>query len=313
MRRLLVALIPLALLALSIPTAAVRAQSELCFSETGGYCIRGRFLQYWQQNGALSVFGYPVTEASDEVNRDTGQSYLTQWFQRNRFERHPENQAPYDVLLGRLGDDRLRQLGRNWQAEGRESGPQQGCLWFEQTGHNVCNQEGNLGFRSYWEANGLNDPRLNDYGQSLALFGLPLTAPKAETNSSGDTVLTQWFERARFEWHPNNPREYKVLLGLLGNEVRAQGSRTADVHIMQFAFHPDPVEITVGTTVKWTNQDDVEHTATHGVPVAPGNVFDSGVMAPGGSFAFTFTSAGEYPYYCRLHPAMRGMVRVRAP
>ena len=41
-----------------------------------------------------------------------------------------------------------------------------------------------------------------------------------ETNTSGDTIETQWFERARFECHPNNPPEYRVLLGLLGNEVR---------------------------------------------------------------------------------------------
>jgi hypothetical protein len=41
-----------------------------------------------------------------------------------------------------------------------------------------------------------------------------------ETNANGDTVLTQWFERARFEWHPGNPDAYKVLLGLLGREVR---------------------------------------------------------------------------------------------
>ncbi len=133
---------------------------------------------------------------------------------------HTELAAPYDVLLGRLGDDRLRQLGRNWQAEPRESGPQPGCIWFEQTGHNVCNQGGALGFRRYWESNGLRDPRLNRYGQSLALFGLPLTAPRMETNTSGDNVLTQWFKRARFEWHPNQPNQFKVLLGLLGNEVR---------------------------------------------------------------------------------------------
>ena len=42
-----------------------------------------------------------------------------------------------------------------------------------------------------------------------------------ETNSSGDTVLTQWFERAGFEWHPGQPEQYRVLLGLLGNEVRS--------------------------------------------------------------------------------------------
>jgi len=41
-----------------------------------------------------------------------------------------------------------------------------------------------------------------------------------ETNANGDTVLTQWFERGRMEWHPNNPANFRVLLGLLGTEVR---------------------------------------------------------------------------------------------
>jgi hypothetical protein len=208
-----------ALLVLSFPLQPTSAQAQRCFPQTN-QCISGRFRQFWEQNGGLQVFGYPITAAANEVNRDTGQTYLTQWFERNRFELHPENRPPYDVLLGRLGDDRLRQLGRNWQAEPRENGPQANCLWFERTGHNVCNQGGALGFRTYWERNGLRDPALNAYGRSLALFGLPLTAPRMETNTSGDTVLTQWFERARFEWHPNNPNPFKVLLGLLGNEVR---------------------------------------------------------------------------------------------
>ncbi len=194
------------------------AQNDQCFPQTN-QCINGRFRQFWEQNGGLAVFGYPITPARQENNRDTGQSYLTQWFERNRFELHIENPVPYDVLLGRLGDDRLIQTGRDWRQEGREIGPQAGCLWFEQTGHNVCNQDSSRGFRQYWETHGLHDPQLDAYQRSLALFGLPLTQPRAETNSSGDTVLTQWFERARFEWHPGNPTEYKVLLGRLGDEI----------------------------------------------------------------------------------------------
>lgn len=188
-------------------------QAQRCFPETG-HCIAGRFRQYWEQNGGLPVFGYPIGPAQDELNRDTGQTYLTQWFERNRFELHPENSAPYDVLLGRLGDDRLRQLGSDWQTFGK--GQQTaGCLWFAETGHSVCPP-----FRGYWETHGLRDPALSAYARSLALFGLPLSERVMETNTSGDTVETQWFERARFECHPNNPPEYRVLLGLLGNEVR---------------------------------------------------------------------------------------------
>lgn len=207
----------LMMIATSWPANLVRAE-EQCFPETQ-QCVSGRFAATWDEHGGLPVFGMPLTGAVDEHNHDTDTTYLTQWFERNRFELHSEKVPPYDILLGRLGDDRLRHLGRDWQTEGRESGPQAGCLWFAQTGHNVCDQDGNLGFKSYWESHGLNDPQLDRYARSLALFGLPLTAARIETNSSGDRVLTQWFERARFEYHPTNPSSSRVLLGLLGTEV----------------------------------------------------------------------------------------------
>ena len=200
------------------------AADQRCFGETG-QCISGRFRAYWEQNGGLAVFGFPISSARDEVNRDTGQTYLTQWFERNRIELHTENPAPYDVLLGRLGDDRLRQQNVDWrlQPAGERTSA---CLWFEQTKHSVCDQMPGVGFKTYWQGRGLSDPALDTYGRSLALFGLPLTEPYMETNSSGDTVLTQWFERARFEWHPTNPQAYKVLLGLLGNELRTAPTDT---------------------------------------------------------------------------------------
>ncbi|HZG67191.1 MAG TPA: hypothetical protein VEZ12_10635 [Herpetosiphonaceae bacterium] len=200
------------LASVSLPLSTV-AQADRCFPETG-QCISGRFRQYWEQNGGLAVFGYPITPAQDEVNADTGQTYLTQWFERNRFELHTDTAAPYDVQLGRLGDARLKQQGRDWFTfpKGQQTA---GCLWFPETGHSVCEP-----VRSYWETHGLLDPALNPYARSLALFGLPLSERTMETNASGDAIETQWFERARFECHANNPPEFRVLLGLLGNEVR---------------------------------------------------------------------------------------------
>ncbi len=195
------------------------AATGRCFPETE-QCVHETFQTYWEQNGGLPVFGFATTAARQETNRDTGKQYLTQWFERNRLEYHPEQAAPYNILLGRLGEDRLLQLGVNWQTLPRERGPKSGCLWFAQTGHNVCDQASSIGFKTYWETHGLRSSALNAYDQSLALFGLPLTEPRMEKNASGDSVLTQWFERARFEYHPSKPQPYKVLLGLLGNEVR---------------------------------------------------------------------------------------------
>lgn len=67
---------------------------------------------------------------------------------------------------------------------------------------------------SYWRSYGLLDPERSAEERSLALFSLPLIEPQIETNASGDRVLTQWFERARFEAHAAPG----VLLGLLGSE-----------------------------------------------------------------------------------------------
>ncbi len=210
-----------ALVVLLGPSSPMQAAADhddnepICFSETG-FCLREQFKAYWQQNGGLAVFGYPLTEARAERNKDTGKDYQTQWFERARIESHPENAAPYTMLLGRLGAAQLHRAQPT--PDPREAGPRAGCLWFAQTGHNVCDQAQGRGFKTYWQTHGLQQPGQSTFQRSLALWGLPLTAPRLETNASGDRVLTQWFERARFEWHPTNPVQYAVLTGLVGTE-----------------------------------------------------------------------------------------------
>ena len=76
------------------------------------------------------------------------------------------------------------------------------------------------------------------------------------------------------------------------------------------AFQPNPVQVSVGSTVTWTNDDAQPHTATSGQNATPDGTFDSGIMAPGATFDFTFTEAGEFPYFCLLHPNMVGTVSV---
>jgi hypothetical protein len=211
---------PLVLLAfvlvLLVPTAVSAAPARF-FPETQHQLV-APMLPYWTTHGGLPVFGYPISEAFREPNADAGAIYLTQYLERNRFEAHPENVAPYDVLLGRLGDDRLRQVGIDWQTlpKADPSAPH----YFAASGHAIAHEP----FWRYWSTHGLE---LGDRGvserESLALFGLPIGEPQVETNSSGDTVLTQWFERARFEDHGDKG----VLLGLLGNEVRANAAPSA--------------------------------------------------------------------------------------
>ncbi len=185
------------------------------FPETQ-HTLRGEFRRFWEQNGGLPVFGFPITEEFTETSAEG--TFAVQYFERNRFEYHPEKSPPYNVLLGRLSDTQLRQQGRDWFTFPKGQ-PTEGCQFFPETGHAVCEP-----FLSYWKRNGLRDPQLAPDGRSLALFGLPLSEPALEVNSSGQNVLTQWFERARFEHHPDKPAEYQVLLGLLGNETARSGA-----------------------------------------------------------------------------------------
>jgi plastocyanin len=71
------------------------------------------------------------------------------------------------------------------------------------------------------------------------------------------------------------------------------------------SYNPNPLEVNVGETVTWINDDSVIHTAT-----STDGTFDSGIMRNGQSFSYTFDTAGEYPYYCTLHPNMVGTVVV---
>jgi glucose/arabinose dehydrogenase len=205
-------------LAALLPAARAGAQT---FPETG-YRLDGRFAQFWRQSGGLPVFGLPISD--ERAERGSEGVFRSQWLERERFELHPENVAPYDVLLGRLGDEVLRRAGRDWRAQPAVA-PQDGCRFFAETGRTLCEP-----FLSYWRAGGLEfDGRAGkSYEESLALFGLPLTQPQVETNSSGFTVLTQWFERARFEYLPDNPERDKVLLGRLGAELYAPGRGNLD-------------------------------------------------------------------------------------
>jgi plastocyanin len=86
--------------------------------------------------------------------------------------------------------------------------------------------------------------------------------------------------------------------------VQGAVSKTTD------AYDPNPVQAKAGDTVTWTNNDSTPHTATSGQDGKPNGTFDFSTMAQGKSFSFTFDKAGEYPYFCTLHPNMVGTVSV---
>ena len=78
------------------------------------------------------------------------------------------------------------------------------------------------------------------------------------------------------------------------------------------AYSPNPAELKAGESVTWTNDDSQIHTVTSGAVGAEdsGKVFDSGILSPKATFDFKFDQAGEYDYYCTLHPQMLGKVSV---
>ncbi len=156
------------------------------FPETG-HTLVGRFLTFWEGHGGLATFGYPITEEFEEDGR------TIQYFERQRFEHHPENEPPYDVLLGLLGVEALA------DATHPPVPPQDGgaCDFHAATDHNTCGR-----FREVWQQGG------------LLIYGYPITEAFAE-----DGLTVQYFERARFEHHPGNEVPYDVLLGLLGYEA----------------------------------------------------------------------------------------------
>lgn len=85
---------------------------------------------------------------------------------------------------------------------------------------------------------------------------------------------------------------------------------TVQVSIKLFSFNPGVLEVPAGTMVVWTNGDAIQHSVTNGVPGKPGGAFDSGFFTEGQTWSFTFNEPGEYPYFCKRHESMKGIVRV---
>ena len=168
------------------------------FPETG-HTLRGAFLRYWDKFGGLAQFGYPLTEEFSEINEDDGEPYTVQYFERARFEYHPENKGTdYEVLLGLVG--RLfHDVDPPAQPINRPD-----VVYFKQTGHNLGGA-----FRYYWE----------QYG-GLFVYGYPITEEfREKSRIDGKEYTVQYFERARFEFHPENTGKSQVLLGHLGRQM----------------------------------------------------------------------------------------------
>jgi len=209
MRRIL-AMMVLTIVSLTIVLPApAAAHSHRCFVETG-FCIGGVIREYWERNGGLAVFGYPISELRVETVEGSWTG-MVQWFERDRLEDHtPEGKG---VLAGRLGVTRFQQLyDTDWQQLPRDNTRTEGCRFFRETQFNLCEP-----FLSYWQNNG-----------GLARFGYPITRQRGE-QIEGREHTVQYFERRRMEYHPKNAgTPYAVLLGLLGKDLMEPVDGTPD-------------------------------------------------------------------------------------
>ena len=89
-------------------------------------------------------------------------------------------------------------------------------------------------------------------------------------------------------------------------QTREQPSARISVSIENYSYSPDPLTIAVGSTVVWTNRDEVAHTV-----VSRDRLFSSPDLEANQHFEFTFKKAGRFDYFCSLHPEMTGRIVVK--
>jgi plastocyanin len=158
------------------------------------------FKSFWEQNGGLALFGYPISEEFLERGTD-GVIRTVQYFERARFEYHDDLPAlPYGVEMGLLSEERVAgRLHESPFLPARADAATDG-QFFPQTGHTLAGP-----FAAFWQTNG-----------GLALFGYPISEPLTETGPDGVARTVQYFERYRFEYHAETGT---VELGRLGVQI----------------------------------------------------------------------------------------------
>jgi endonuclease YncB( thermonuclease family) len=247
-----------------VSQAAQTPVASRTFQETGK-SIRAKFLQYWLIHGGLAQQGLPISEEMAEVSQTDGKTYTVQYFERAVFEYHPELQPPNDVLLSLLGVFRYQQKYQS-NAPNQVPNSEAGSVAFPETGKRVGGK-----FLAYWRSHG-----------GLAQQGLPVSEEFVETSDlNGQQYRVQYFERAVFELHLENPTPNDVLLSQLGTfryrgvyeGPNARAIQPATVPVPSAGWEEaqvvrivdgDTIEVTVGgqsKTVRYTGVNTPETVA----------------------------------------------------
>ena len=90
------------------------------------------------------------------------------------------------------------------------------------------------------------------------------------------------------------------------SEAVTVSGNTAQIKMQNTKFSPDDLTVDKGATVTWSNEDSTTHTVTAG-----NGAFNSGNLAPGKNFGYTFNETGTFDYSCTIHPGMKGKVTVK--
>ena len=181
----------------SLPTVA---QSGCSNFEATGQEVCFDFLDYWREHGGLAQQGYPITGRLQEISPTDGKEYMVQYFERAVFELHTENEPANRVLLSLLGAFAYRDRYPNG-ATGQQPNNEAGSRLFQETGKRLGGR-----FLAYWQEHG-----------GLAQQGYPISDEFVEKSGlDGKEYRVQYFERAVFEYHPENQPPYDVLLSQLG-------------------------------------------------------------------------------------------------
>ncbi|MEO5953833.1 MAG: hypothetical protein ABIQ44_15330 [Chloroflexia bacterium] len=181
------------------PPVPLPGAGSTTFPETGK-TTNGVFYDYWNRHGGLAQQGFPISEVIGEISDLDGKPYTVQYFERAVFEYHPEQTDPqYAVLLSQLGTFQYKRKyptgAPNQHASAINS------RVFPETGHTVGGK-----FLDYWQSHG-----------GLAQQGFPISDEFVEVSDlNGKQYLVQYFERAVFEYHPENASPNDVLLSQLG-------------------------------------------------------------------------------------------------
>ena len=174
------------------------------FPETGR-TVRGKFLDYWATHGGTEQFGYPISGEVTERSGADMQLYTMQYFERAVLEYHP-GEPGGDVIASLLGSFRYKQIYRNGDPP-QVPNTSPGSKYFPETGKRLGGP-----FLEYWQAHG-----------GIAGQGYPISDELQEKNNlDGKLYTVQYFERAVFEFHPENPSPHNVLLSQLGTLKRQE-------------------------------------------------------------------------------------------